>query len=49
MADSQAVKAMERFEMESGLPGFWTVEVRAGGDDFRYFRKIIVEPAYEIK
>jgi hypothetical protein len=44
-ADFQARKAMEKFEVESGMQGFWTVDARAGKDDFRYFKRITVEPA----
>jgi len=39
-ADPQAGKAMEKFERESELQGFWTVDSRSGKDDFRYFRRI---------
>ncbi len=44
-ADPQTVKAMEKFEGESGLQGFWTVDSRSGKDGFRYFKRIAVEPA----
>jgi hypothetical protein len=44
-ADLQAVKAMEKFERESELQGFWTIDSSSGKDGFRYFRRITVEPA----
>lgn len=44
-ADPQAVKAMDKFENDSGLQGFWSRDTRVGKKAFRYFRRITVEPA----
>jgi hypothetical protein len=44
-ADPQAVKAMEKFEGDSGLQGFWSRDARVGKKGFRYFKRITVEPA----
>ncbi len=44
-ADPEALKAMEKFEKEPDLQGFWTVDSRSGKDGFRYFKRITVESA----
>ncbi len=44
-ADSQALQALKNFEMDPGLQGFWEEDSKSKKFRFRYFRKIVVEPA----